>query len=560
MRRRIVALAGLAMITGCSAPVQQFNDQASSVEQTPQSVVESTMLGAGQPPNIVLVLMDDFSMDLIQSMQHAETMRRTGASYSHAYVVDSLCCVSRTSLATGQYPHQTGVLTNTANTPNALGPIGGWEAFRTYGNARRSVNVRLQKAGYTTGLVGKFLNQYEPAPGTAPTVPPGWSHWRPVFASAYDGWDFHSAVARDGTMRIRHHPAPPPEASTREKDAAYVGTHIEDEALRFLRRHRTDRAPYFLQVAPFAPHSRVVRDGHYRTDPRFPPPFRDRGGDDTCGPVPCSSIDSDDLPGRDDDLTDNAPRYRDGSVAAQWRTYPHTLTDEQAEIRLRSRARMVQSVDRMLGKILRAVDDNTYVVLTSDNGYHVGQHGLGSGKGTPFDSDVHVPLLVVGPGVERGTRDEVVSNLDLAMTFEDLAYLQSPAYRSGMSLVPTFADAGVNRRHLTFFDHTYAPSLGFDPDAAYAGGSMDLIPSYVAVRSRTALLVRLDLDPSWEGVKHAWEFYDYTDVGWERTNEYGDPEHAEEIARLTSKLEQFDECAAHTRGDAVPNRCRRLTQ
>ncbi len=559
MRRMTVTLAGLALIAGCSAPVQQFHDQATSVEQTPQSVVESTLIGAARP-NIVLVLMDDFSMDLLRSMQHARSMGKTGASYSHAYVVDSLCCVSRTSLATGQYPHQTGVLTNTANTPNSVGPIGGWEAFRAYGNARRSVNVRLQKAGYTTGLVGKFLNQYEPAPGTTPLVPPGWSHWRPVFSSAYDGWDFESVVVEDGKATIRHHPAPPPEASTREKDAAYVGTHIEDEALRFLRQHRGDRAPYFLQVAPFAPHSRVVRDGHYPTDPRFPPAFRDRGGVDTCGPVPCPSIGSDDLPGRGDDLTDNAPRHRDGSVADQWRTYPYTLTHEQEATRIRSRARMVQSVDRMLGRILRTVDDNTYVVLTSDNGFHVGQHGLGSGKGTPFDSDVHVPLLVVGPGVEKGTRDEVVSNLDLASTFEELAGLPSPPYRSGMSLVPTFGDAGVNRRHLTFFEHTYAPSLGFDPDAAYAGGSMDLIPSYVAVRSRTALLVRLDLDPSWDGVENAWEFYDYTDVGWERRNEYGEPEHADQIERLTQKLRKFERCSDFIQGDVVPERCRRLTQ
>ena len=64
---------------------------------------------------------------------------------------------------------------------------------------------------------------------------------------------------------------------------------------------------------------------------------------------------------------------------------------------------MVQSIDRMLGRILDAVDDNTFVVLTSDNGFHLGQHGLDAGKGTPYDSDAHVPLLVVGPGVEPGS-------------------------------------------------------------------------------------------------------------------------------------------------------------
>ena len=567
MRRTGAALAGLALIAACSPPIQQFHEQtefvqaAQAAEQAPQAVVGSTRFEVRVPPNIVLVLMDDASMDLLPTMRHAGTMRRTGAFYAHSFVVDSLCCVSRASLATGQSPHQTGVRTNTANLPNAFGPIGGWEAFRAYGNAQRSVNVRLQQAGYTTGLVGKYLNEYEPLPfAPPPPVPPGWSHWRAVFASAYDGWDFHSTVVRDGAVGIRHHPAPPAEASDRAKDAAYVGTFIQDEALRFLRRHRGDRAPYFLQVAPFASHARVIGDGHYPTDPRFPPAFRDRGGAHSCGAVPCPSLDAHDLAGRYDRLADNRPRHRDGSPAGQWRTYPYSLTDEQAETRLRSRARMVQSVDRMLGRILRAVDDNTYVVLTSDNGYHIGRPGLGSGKATPFDSDVRVPLLVVGPGVEPGTRVEVVSNLDLAPTFEDLAGLRSPAYRSGVSLVPTLDDARVNRRHLTFFEHTYAPSLGFDPDATYIGGSMDMIPSYVAVRSRTALLVRLDLDLSWDGVEHAWEFYDYTDVGWERTNEYGDPEHARQIARLTRKLERFEACSSAARAEVVPEGCRSLTR
>ena len=118
-------------------------------------------------PSIVLVLMDDFSLDLVDTMRSAETMRRAGADYAHAFVVDSLCCVSRASLLTGQYPHQTGVLTNTANTPNPVGPVGGWEAFEAYGNEERSFPVRLQQHGYTTGFVGKFLNQYEIHDGVA---------------------------------------------------------------------------------------------------------------------------------------------------------------------------------------------------------------------------------------------------------------------------------------------------------------------------------------------------------------------------------------------------------
>lgn len=524
-----------------------------------QARVPGTVLEPFRRPDIVLVLMDDVSMDLVQAMGQVTEMAREGASYEHSYVVDSLCCVSRTSLMTGQYPHQTGVLINTANTPNAVGPLGGWEAFAAYGNEERSVNVRLQEAGYTTGYIGKYLNQYD---ATDP-VPPGWTDWQAVFPSAYDGWDFEMAQTVGDQVVTTHVPAPPEWAGEREKDAAYAGTVVADAALEFIRDHRDDRVPYFLTVAPHAAHSRLGFVGAYPDDPEFPPAFRDRPADGRagdCGPVRCRDLDLGDLPGFDDPQADNAPRWADGSRAPQWRTNRSWLTGAQAVESLRTRAQMVQSIDRMLRRIRRAVDPDTYVVLTSDNGFHLGQHRLNRGKGTPFVSDVRVPLLVTGPDVAPGPRTDVVSNLDLASTFEELAGLRPAAYRSGSSLVPTLFTPAAEGRDFTFFEHTWARALGTDPDAFYAGGAMDLVPSYVAVRSRTGLLVRLDLDHSWEGVEHAWEFYDYTRVGWERTNQYADPRHRDEIALLTRKLRQFDRCTSATRDDTVPVRCRALTR
>ena len=272
-------------------------------------------------PNIVLVLMDDFSLELLQTMGNAERMRETGASYPQSYVVDSLCCVSRASIFTGQYPHQTGVLTNTANTPNPVGPIGGWEAFETNGNTERSVNVRLQKAGYTTGFIGKYLNEYSYVPGgEVPDPPPGWSEWEVIFGSAYDGWEFESTYVEDGLVHAQEHPAPPASASDDAKDEAYAGTVTDELALEFIREHRDDRAPYFLEVATYGPHSRVGPRPHYRGDPGFPPAFKDRAGDGNCGLVACASLDIDDLRGFGDPVADNAPRWADGSPAPTWRT------------------------------------------------------------------------------------------------------------------------------------------------------------------------------------------------------------------------------------------------
>src|SRR5262249_4383085 len=83
--------------------------------------------------------------------------------------------------------------------------------------------------------------------------------------------------------------------------------------------------------------------------------------------------------------------------------------------------------------------DNTYVVFTSDNGFHQGQHRLKSGKNTAYDTDLFVPLVIRGPGIMPGTSvDEATLNVDFAPTFLDLAGVAIPDSVDGRSLVPLF--------------------------------------------------------------------------------------------------------------------------
>ena len=198
----------------------------------------------------------------------------------------------------------------------------------------------------------------------------------------------------------------------------------------FVTANEAAGAPYFLEVALYAPHNRTNPEGHYAGDPLFPPMFRDRTGKRSCGRVACGKLTVDDLPGFGDQRTDNRPRLANGKRARAWNT-ARTLPAAAAVRDLRDRARMAQSADRLVKRILASVGPNTYVVLTSDNGFHLGQNGMGRGKGTPYDTDVRVPLLVTGPGVVPGARKEVTSNIDLAPTFEELAGLAPAPYRSG---------------------------------------------------------------------------------------------------------------------------------
>ena len=502
------------------------------------------------PPDLVLILIDDFSLELLATMPEAQRMVREGASYSNAFVIDSLCCPSRAAILTGQTPHQTGVLTNTPN--DYVNPIGGYRAFVDHGNEQRQFSLSLQRAGYTTGFVGKFLNGYEPSSTYGREPPPkvpGWDDWRAILGGGYDGWDF-SSVHLDGRGRVRmsQHPKPPRGATPEQIDRAYATNVASDLAVDFVEQHRDDKDPYFLEVATYGTHAAI--DPVYGNQV-FPAAFADRaprgkpeGGN--CGTVACGALTLDDLLGYDDPRDDNAPTYllADGSTAPApaWRTNAITLTDEHALTRYRDRARMAQSIDRLVTRVREAAGPDAYLVLTSDNGYHLGQHQLNGGKGAPYDSDTRVPLVVVGPDVEPGTRTQYVDNIDLAPTLEELARARTPRYRSGRSFAATLTRPGAPGAHYAFIEHTYAKSQPGEVDTDEgSGGTIDIIPSYIAVRGDAGLLVRLDLDLSWSGVDHAYELYRY-DVPWEDTNVFA-TDHDQPWARdLMRRIELFDGC------------------
>jgi len=544
--------AGLTAALALAGPVQAGpSDSRQAGRPIPAATPEAR-------PNIVLVLMDDASMDLVASMAQAHEMAARGASYRNAFVVDSLCCVSRTVILTGQYPHQTGVLTNTAGDEGA--PRGGWTAFTVYGNGPRAVNVALHEAGYTTGFVGKFLNQYRPPGGGGAPVPPGWSEFGPLLEGAYDGWDFNYGSSQDGAaMSLAHQGAPAATASDSRKDAAYTGSFIQRQALDFLARHHDDTAPYFLEIAVYAPHDRATAHPYYAQTPQFPAMYRDRPSpaqpDGNCGPVPCTAVKLVDLPGYADPRGDNRPRRADGSLAPTWQRTA-LLPPAQARRYLRQRARMVQSVDRLLERVLASTDADTYVILTSDNGFHLNQWGMARGKGTAYDSDIHVPLVVVGPGVAPGVREGAVSNLDLAPTLEQLAGLPEASYRSGTSFAPSFTDPSASGHRYVFIEHSWSGEQPGDPDAADA--ELATIPTYVAVRSEDGLLVRYAEDRRPDHTSYAWELYDYATGTGEATNVFGTPVAAALQQELRARLRAFLACRTATRDDAVSQECRRV--
>lgn len=390
--------------------------------------------------NIVFILTDDLSLNLVQYMPHVLKMQKDGVTFANYFVTDSRCCPSRSSIFTGLFPHDTGVLTNT-------GDDGGYLVFRNRGHEGATFATALSAAGYRTAMLGKYLNEYNPKVHPAA---PGWTTWA-VAGYGYD--EFNYDLRQDS--QVAHHGS---------KSTDYLTDVLSSLAVRFIKE-KPDQ-PFLIEVATFAPHS------PFTPAPRDADAFRGLRAPRT----PAFNVDPD----------ANAPKWL--------REIPPLTEDEMTRIdtNFRKRARSVLAVDKMIGELQAAVaaigqEKNTFFIFSSDNGLHMGEHRLREGKMTAFDIDIHVPLIVTGPGVPAGlTVDEIVENIDLCPTFTELAGAVAPANVDGHSLVPLLHGQVTEWRSAALIEHhgSQEPS---DPDAPdrYSGDP----PTYEAIRTRTSLYI-----------------------------------------------------------------------
>ena len=224
-----------------------------------------------------------------------------------------------------------------------------------------------------------------------------------------------------------------------------------------------------LELAPFAPHEPYTPAPRDRS--RFPDAIAPRG----------ALFDAPQLEG-----------------APSWLPKQPLTAGEIRELdrHFRKRVRSVQAIDKLLGDIRRllvqlGVEQNTYVIFSSDNGFHMGQRRLLEGKQGAWDHDIRVPLVVAGPGVFGGeVVSQLAANVDLRPTFEELAGAPTHAEVEGRSLVGLLrAGFEPSWRDVTLIEHHGPPGNG-DPDQQdHLSGKP---PSYNALRFADSLYVEYD--------------------------------------------------------------------
>lgn len=415
------------------------------------------------PPDIMVVMVDDLDVPSFRAalapgctteggpcMPRLRQLLLGGATlFTESFASQPLCCPSRSTYLTGQYPHNHGVLRNS-------GPAGGFLRFYQE-NPSSSLPVWLSPR-YRTAHIGKYLNGY----AYPHARPEGWDEWHGlVDPSTYCMYDY--TISHNG--RPRFYPAAPQN---------YQTDVLARLAVRFIRGHDQsgDPRPFLLSVAPLAPHlESLCYGGGVRPAPRHV--------GSVVLPLPTEGCSFNEA-----DMNDKP----------EWmRALP--LQDPQELQRLyRQRLASLRAVDDLIGAVLAALQEtgrlgNTAFLFTSDNGYLLGQHRWKT-KVLVYEESIRMPLVARVPGVAGPpVVSEIVLNNDLAPTILALAGASpDPGHvMDGRSLIPLLD--GTATRWRTRFLVDFPPPSSGDGDAAPdwdLAGEVQIapaIPPYVAVRT-----------------------------------------------------------------------------
>ncbi|HJQ04375.1 MAG TPA: sulfatase-like hydrolase/transferase [Nocardioides sp.] len=355
-------------------------------------------------PNVFMITVDDAAIGDFKYMPHVQhLLADSGATLDNAIAPSPICVPARASLLTGQYAHNHGART-------ISGPHGGFASFDDH----NTLPVWLQKAGYRTLFVGKYLNGYG-EDGRPTYIPPGWNQWHATVDPTT--YNFMKPELNNNGRLTRYH-----------RYSTYV---LRDQVNQLLANPARTRNPWYLWANYVAPH---------KGDPVEPNDPRDF---DTTYPAPQDKGSFSWLP---------LPQKPD---MFHWRAGgPSDFNAfQKAELKkvFDQRIEALQAVDRAVASHVAELKrthqwNNTLVILTSDNGYAVGEHNV-VGKLWFWREISNIPVVIHGPGVPQGASVRtLISNPDIAATIAAAAGA-TPTGRvvDGSNVLPLLSEPTVQR-------------------------------------------------------------------------------------------------------------------
>lgn len=369
------------------------------------SLASSLATGEDKPLNVLFLISDDLNDDLgcyghpIVKSPNIDRLAEKGLRFDRAYCQFPLCNPSRASMMTGLLPDETEVFSNAALFRDAYPDV-------------VTMSQLFRNNGYFTARVGKIYHYGVPGQiGTDGLDDP-------------ESWDeVYNPIGRDKTEEAQVTTLVPGKYGGTLSWMAADGTDREqtdgigaDMAIRLLKEHQDE--PFFLAVGFYRPHTPYVA----------PKKYFDLYPIDDIKPLP--------------------PHLDRVPFAAYQRAKPEQdkMTERQKQEAIQAYYASITFMDAQLGRVLDALEaeglaDNTVVVMTSDHGYQLGEHGLWQ-KQSLFEESARIPFIVYTPGMTAGgkTTERIAELIDIYPTLADIVGLQQPDHLTGVSLKPLLDD------------------------------------------------------------------------------------------------------------------------
>jgi arylsulfatase A-like enzyme len=464
-----------------------------------------------QPPNIVFLFCDDLAYQAVSAYgderklletPNMDRLAKEGMLFERCLVTNSICGPSRATILTGKYSHKNGFYNNSNS---------------RFDGSQQTFPKLLKGAGYSTAMIGKWHLVSDPT---------GFDHWHILPGQ---GLYYNPPMIKNGE-KVEHQ--------------GYTTDIITDLSIEWLEG-RDKSKPFLLMSQHKAPHrewSPALRHLGWDNDRVYPEPatlFDDYSGR--------SKAVSDHDMGLDRTFTDLDAKFRPApnltpEQLAEWNTYyePRNEAFQKANLTGRDLIRWrynrymhdylgcVKAVDENVGRLLDYLDknnlaDNTLVILTSDQGFYLGEHGWFD-KRWIFEESVRSPLLARWPGVTKpgSVNNNLVSLLDFAETFLDVAGLEIPADMQGRSLVPLLKGNTPEDWRKSLYYHYYEYPVPHR-----------VRPHYGVITDRYKLIhyYKPDVDD--------WELLDREKDPNETKSFYNDPAYADVRKELHAEVERL---------------------
>ncbi len=449
---------------------------------------------AQEPPqrrNLVFVLIDDLRYDTFGFMNHPfvetpniDALAQQGLQFTDAFVTTSLCSPSRASFLTGQYMHNHKVVDNADRMPKDT----------------QTFPQLLQKAGYETAFIGKWHMG-----GSSDARRPGFDHW-----VSFRGQGTYAPGKQ--TLNVNGRQVP------RTK---YMTDELTDYSAEWLSDRNGD-APFLLYLSHKGVH------GLYDPAPRH----RDRYQDAVVA-VPATMADT------AKNRSGKPMWVQDQRNSWHGVEFPYHGRAKQSLTEMyRHYCEMILSIDDSVGRVMKTLrqkglDQETLIVFTSDGGHLWGEHGL-IDKRCAYEESIRIPLLAYCPALIAPNRrcSAVVTNIDIAPTFLELAGVTPPPWMDGRSLVNLLQDPSAGESHLATLLYEY-----------YWEPSFPQTPTTFAVRGIQYKLIQ------YHGLWDTDELYDIVNDPLETKNLINEAGQQNRVAQLRRQL--YEQLEA-TNGLAIP--------